>query len=314
MKNKFDFKDITLLPNYGIVSSRSECDTSVRFGKFDFKIPVVPANMECVIDANLAEKLAIGGYFYVMHRFGVSAISFVQRIKVNRLVSSVSIGVNEDSYNLVSDFKRLDLVPDFITIDIAHGHCAKMKRTIEFIKETIPETFIIAGNVCTPQAVIDLEEWGADSVKCGIAGGSACTTDPMTGFGNRGWQASMIEECAAVAKKPIIADGGIKRPSDITKSLVLGATMVMAGGILTGFSDSPGNLIEHDGKKLKEYWGSASEHQSGKKNRIEGKKNLIDYKDRSVFDELDFLKECLQSSISYAGGKNLDALLSVKYV
>ena len=105
MKNKFDFKDITLLPNYGIVSSRSECDTSVRFGKFDFKIPVVPANMECVIDANLAEKLAIGGYFYVMHRFGVSAISFVQRIKVNRLVSSVSIGVNEDSYNLVSDFK-----------------------------------------------------------------------------------------------------------------------------------------------------------------------------------------------------------------
>lgn len=313
MKNKFDFKDITLLPNYGVVSSRSECDASVNFGNFNFKIPVVPANMECVINENLAEKLASEGYFYVMHRFDVNALSFVKKMKTLNLISSISIGVNEDSFRLIGQLKTLNLVPDFITIDIAHGHCIKMKKTIEFIKTTLPETFIIAGNVCTPQAVIDLEEWGADSVKCGIAGGSACTTDPMTGFGNRGWQASMIAECAAVAKRPIIADGGIKRPSDITKSLVLGATMVMAGGILTGFSDSPGNLIEHDGKKLKEYWGSASEHQSGKRNRIEGKKNLIEYKDRSVFDELIFLKECLQSSISYGGGNNLDALLSVKY-
>jgi len=313
MKNKFDFKDITLLPNYGIVSSRSECDTSVNFGKFNFKIPVVPANMECVIDEQLAIKLATGGYFYVMHRFGINALSFVRKMKTLNLISSISIGVNEDSYGLLTQLRNFDLIPDFITIDIAHGHCIKMKKTIEFIREIMPETFIIAGNVCTPEGVMALEDWGADSVKCGIAGGSACTTDPMTGFGNRGWQASMIEECCAVAKKPIVADGGVKRPSDITKSLVLGATMVMAGGILTGFSDSPGNLIEHDGKKLKEYWGSASEHQSGKTNRVEGKKNLIEYKDRSVFDELGFIKECLQSSISYAGGNNLDALLLVEY-
>ena len=314
MEKKFDFKDITLLPNYGIVSSRSECNTSVKFGNFEFKIPVVPANMECVIDEKLAIPLAVNGYFYIMHRFGTDAVSFVRNMKKTNLLTSISIGVNQDSYDVITELKKLNLVPDFVTIDIAHGHCIKMKKTIEFIKNTMPETFIIAGNVCTPEAVMALEEWGADSVKCGIAGGSACTTDPMTGFGNRGWQASMIQECSLVARNPIIADGSVKRPSDIIKSLVLGATMVMAGGILTGFSDSPGNLVEYDGKKFKEYWGSASEHQSGKTNRVEGKKNLIEYKDKSLFHELDFLKECLQSSISYAGGNNLDALLSVKYV
>lgn len=146
-----------------------------------------------------------------------------------------------------------------------------------------------------------------------IVHNSACTTFPSTGFGSRNCQASIVNSCSNLGID-VIADGGIKCPGDITKSLVLGATMVMVGSMLSGFRESPGNIIEVNGLYKKEFWGSASEYQSGKKNRIEGKKILIDYKDKSLLDEMIYLEECLESSLSYAGGETIECLKSVKWI
>jgi GMP reductase len=90
--------------------------------------------------------------------------------------------------------------------------------------------------------------------------------------------------------------------------------MVMVGGMLSGFKDSPGHLVNVDGKSKKEFWGSASQFQSGKSNRIEGTKLLIDYKDRSILDEMKYLEECIQSSISYGGGTDLSCFNQVKWI
>lgn len=314
MNNKFDFKDINLIPELCVVNSRSECDTSVIFGKHNFNLPVIPANMECVINYDIAEKLARNNYFYIMHRFIKDTIGFVTLMNYKKLMTSISIGVNQSDCALLYSIRQRGLNIDYITIDIAHGHALTVKAMITYIKLLFPETFIIAGNVCTPEAVIDLESWGADSVKVGISGGSGCTTFQNTGFGNRGYQASMIQDCARVAQKPIIADGGIKQPGDITKALVMGATMVMTGGMMSGFKDSPGEIIFKDNNvKYKEFWGSASMYQSGKTNRIEGTKNLVLYKDKTILEELVFLQECLQSSISYGGGNDLSILNTVKW-
>lgn len=310
---KFDFEDINLLPKLCQVDSRSECDTSINFGGNRFKLPVVPANMQSVIDEALALKLAQNGFFYILHRFDVDVVKFISQMKKLNLITSISIGVNQDSYALIEELIDIDMIPDYITIDIAHGHAIKMKRMLEFLKSKKIKSFLIAGNVSTKEAVSDLEEWGADAVKVGIGPGSACTTWPSTGFGSRNCQASTIWECSQGAKVPIVADGGIRVPADITKSLVLGASMIMIGGMLTGFKDSPGHLIDVDGKKKKEFWGSASQFQSGKTNRIEGKKILIDYKDKSILDEMVYLEECLQSSISYAGCKDLNGLSLVNW-
>ena len=77
----FDYEDIQLIPNKSIVQSRSECDTSVEFGGRTFKMPVVPANMQTILDEPLAEKLAAEGYFYIMHRFDEAArIPFIKRM------------------------------------------------------------------------------------------------------------------------------------------------------------------------------------------------------------------------------------------
>jgi GMP reductase len=320
MINKFDFEDINLVPKKCVVDSRSECNTSVSLGKFKFKLPVVPANMECVIDEHIASTLASNGYFYIMHRFGLNPIDFIKKMKSKKLVSSISLGVNKDSYETIDEIvlanqvSGTDYTPDFVTIDIAHGHSIKMEKMLKYIKEKLPNTFVIAGNVSTSTAVMELENWGADAVKVGIGPGSACTTWPTTGFGSRNCQASTIMECARVAKRPIISDGGIRVPGDIAKSIVLGATMVMVGGMLSGFKDSPGHLVNVDGKNKKEFWGSASQFQSGKSNRIEGTKILIEYKDRYVVDEMKYLEECLQSSISYGGGSELNSLHNVRWI
>lgn len=315
---KFDFNDITLIPQFSYVESRSNCDTSCTFGKHKFKLPIVPANMESIIDTSLAIKLAKEGYFYILHRFNIDEVSFVKTMKEMGLVSSISVGVNDDSYELIDELISKDLEPDFITIDIAHGHSIKMKKMVTHIKNQMLNTFLIGGNICTPEAVTDLTEWGCDAVKCGIGGGSACTTYHSTGFGNRGWQANMIKECSEVSKVPIIADGSIKEHCDITKSLVLGASMVMVGGMLSGYNDSPGEKVKNivDGHWYKEFWGSASSSQSGKTNRIEGIRKLVPYKEVSVFEKLREIEESLQSSISYAGGNpsNLSCLSFVEYV
>ncbi len=310
---KFDFEDINLVPKICIVDSRSECDTSVKLNQHTFNLPVIPANMECVINVDIAIKLAKAGYFYVMHRFGVNPVEFTKIMKNNGLISSISLGVNEDSYKWVDELKS-NVTPDFITIDIAHGHSKKMEKMLKYIKQHLPKSFVIAGNVSTPDGVYCLDIWGADAIKVGIGPGYSCTTWPTTGFGSRNCQASTILNCSKSTDKPIIADGGIRVPGDISKSLVLGATMVMIGGMLAGFKDSPGHLVNFDGKNKKEFWGSASSFQSGKSNRIEGTKLLIDYKDRSILDEMNYLKECLQSSISYGGGKDLESLKKVSWI
>jgi GMP reductase len=332
---KFDFEQINLIPQKCIVESRSECDTSVKLGNFTFKMPVIPANMECVIDHSLALELGKKGYFYIMHRFltAEEILNFITLTNsMNELANpeykvpvSISVGVNQDSYDLIDALSYVwhplrqrcligdNFNVDFITIDIAHGHSIKMEKMIKYIREKLPNVFIIAGNVSTLEAVKDLAEWGADAAKVGIGPGSACTTWPATGFGSRNCQASTILECSKYYL-PIIADGGIRVPADIAKSIVLGATMVMLGGMMSGFKDSPGNLIDVNGQKKKEFWGSASQFQSGKSNRIEGTKYLIDFKDRSILDEMIYLKECLQSSISYGGGNNLSSLKNVKWV
>ena len=310
---RFDYNDINLEPKMCIVDSRSECDTSVVLGSNRFKMPITPANMECVINEELAIKLASNGYFYVMHRFDVDQIAFIEKMRNRNLFSSISIGVNDDSYELVEEISDRGLSPDYITIDIAHGHAIKMKRMLQFLREKLPNTFRIAGNVSTQEAVKDLTEWGANAIKVGIGPGRSCTTYPATGFGSRNCQASIIDECSNISAVPIIADGGIRVPGDIAKSVVLGATMVMVGGMLSGLKDSPGCVVEIGEKKYKEYWGSASSFQSGKTNRIEGKKTLIELKDKTFLEELKYLEECLQSSISYGGGNKLDDLNGVSW-
>jgi GMP reductase len=309
----FDYENILLLPRRCRVGSRAECDPSTTFGGRKFRLPVVPANMKTVIDAHIARWLAEHGYFYILHRFDVDAVAFARQMRDAGLFVSISIGVRADDAATIDQLAAEGVGADYITIDIAHGHADSVQRMIGHIKHKLPEAFVIAGNIGTPEAVIDLESWGADATKLGIGPGKVCITRMKTGFGTGGWQLSALKWCARVATKPIIADGGIREHGDIAKSVRFGAAMVMIGSMLAGHEESPGKTVEVDGALYKEYYGSASEFNKGLRRNVEGKRILEPVKGRLV-DTLKEMEEDLQSSISYAGGTVLADIRKVNYV
>ena len=310
----FDYEDIQLIPNKCIVKSRSECDTSIQFGKFKFEMPVVPANMQTVLDEDLSVWLAENGYFYVMHRFDEAArIPFIKKMREKGLFSSISVGITHREYDFVQTLADEKLDPEYITIDIAHGHSDQVIKMIKHIKTLLPETFVIAGNVATPEAVRELENAGADATKVGVGPGKVCTTKLKTGFGTGGWQLAALHNCSKAARKPLIADGGIRDHGDIAKSVRFGASMVMVGSLFAGHDESPGDLIEEDGKMFKEYFGSASAYQKGEYKNVEGKRIVVPHKG-PISATLNEMKQDLQSSISYAGGRDLESIRKVDYV
>ncbi len=309
----FDYDNILLLPRKCRVESRSECDASVTLGQRKFRIPVMPANMKTVINEPLCRWLAQNGFFYVMHRFDIDNVAFVQRMHAAGVFASISLGVKAPDMATVEALAASGEVPDYITIDIAHGHADSVQRMVRLIKDKLPGAFVIAGNVGTPEAVIDLENWGADATKVGIGPGKVCITRMKTGFGTGGWQLSALKWCARVATKPIIADGGIREHGDIAKSIRFGATMVMIGSMLAGHEESPGQTVEVDGKLYKEYYGSASDFNKGEYRHVEGKRILEPIKGR-LADTLTEMEQDVQSSISYAGGRTLMDIRKVNYV
>ena len=309
----FDYDNILLLPRKCRVQSRAECDTSVTLGNRSFRLPVVPANMKTVVNESICEWLASNGYFYVMHRFDLDNLKYVRDCATKGMFASVSLGVKQADYDTVNAWRAEGLAPEYITIDIAHGHSDNVQRMISHLKEHMPSAFVIAGNVGTPEAVIDLETWGADATKVGIGPGKVCITKLKTGFGTGGWQLSALKWCARVATKPIIADGGIREHGDIAKSIRFGASMVMIGSMLAGHEESPGQTVEVDGRLFKEYYGSASDFNKGEYKHVEGKRILEPIKGQ-LKDTLREMQEDLQSSISYAGGTKLMDVRKVNYV
>ena len=309
----FDYDNILLLPRKCRVESRSECDTSVELGGRTFKLPVVPANMKTVLDEKICTFLAENGYFYVMHRFDLDNVAFTKEMQAKGLFASISLGVKQPDYDTVDRFVAEGICPEYITIDIAHGHADSVRNMIQYLKAKIPAAFVIAGNVGTPEAVIDLENWGADATKVGIGPGKVCITKLKTGFGTGGWQLSALKWCARVATKPIIADGGIRSHGDIAKSIRFGATMVMIGSLFAGHEESPGKTVEVDGQLYKEYYGSASDFNKGEYKHVEGKRILEPVKGK-LADTLIEMQQDVQSSISYSGGKKLMDIRKVNYV
>lgn len=347
MKYGLSYQDIVLIPKFSYLETRSAAKTNISFGGKKFKLPIQPANMVCCIDNKLASWLSENEYFYTMHRFNGKVNKkdlkwFIKKANEEKWKNvSISIGVQTEDIELIRWVAESHLMIDFLTIDIAHGHSINTKSMLKLIHQTFKtfRPFIIAGNIGTPEAVQDLESWGADATKIGLAYGRACITKNKTGFATPMF--STILECSKVATKPIIADGSISENGDIAKALVAGATMVMAGSMFAACKDSPAeniyaskieNLVylKDDGlfpknsvtgyrciedKEIileKKYFGSASEHNGNIKN-IEGKEVIIPCNGMTYIEKFNEIKSDLQSAISYAGGKDLEAFKMVDY-
>jgi len=222
-----------------------------------------------------------------------------------RLLAAAAVGIDYERVNSL-----LKAGCDLIVIDTAHGHNEKV---IQFVKK-IKNDFgcdVIAGNIATKEAAADLISAGADCVKVGVGPGSICTTRIVAGVGVP--QLTAIADVADVSKGNayVIADGGIRYPSDIAKSIAVGADAIMMGNILAGTDEAPGDVVLMEGKKYKKYRGMGSKaatadryFQKSSKFVPEGVEGLVPYKG-SVSDIIFSFVGGLRSSMGYVGAKNI---------
>jgi IMP dehydrogenase len=170
-----------------------------------------------------------------------------------RLRVGAAVGVGPDAWERAGAL--VDAGVDVLVVDTAHGHSAAVPEMVRRVKSEL-DVEVIAGNVATAAATEALVEAGADAVKIGVGPGSICTTRVVAGVGVP--QITAIYECARDATVPIIADGGMTSSGDIAKALASGADSIMAGSLLAGTDESPGEVVLHQGERFKEYRGMGS--------------------------------------------------------
>ncbi|HLB17529.1 MAG TPA: IMP dehydrogenase [Gaiellaceae bacterium] len=173
-----------------------------------------------------------------------------------RLRVGAAVGVGPDSWERAEAL--VDAGVDVLVVDTAHGHSASVPEMVRRIKSEL-DVEVVAGNVATAEAVEALIEAGADAVKAGVGPGSICTTRVVAGVGVP--QITAIYDCAAAAARhgvPLVADGGMTSSGDIAKAIAAGADCVMAGSLLAGTDESPGDVVLHQGERFKEYRGMGS--------------------------------------------------------
>lgn len=244
-----------------------------------------------------------------------------------RLRVAAAVGVTVDILERVEQL--VDNNVDAIVIDTAHGHSKGVIEAIKKTREAFKKIEIVAGNVGTGEAALDLVKAGSDAVKVGIGPGSICTTRVIAGVGIP--QLSAIYDVAKALKKtniPVIADGGLRYSGDIVKAIAAGAHSVMAGSLFAGVEESPGETIIYQGRKFKAYrgMGSIEAMQKGSKDRYfqdveddikklvpEGIAARVPFKG-NLSEVIYQILGGLRAGMGYCGAKNIQELMEAKFI
>ena len=323
MKRCLSYDDVLIIPSRSDIESRSMPNTSAEFCGINLKIPLISSPMDTVTDGSFANELNRLGGIGIVHRFMSNSdqASEVLQIEDTRK-RSFAVGVGD------KEFDRLNYICDaigeenlgFVNIDVANGFSTLCKNMISNIKNRYPNLKVIAGSVATEDGYRYLADNGADAVRVGIGGGSICKTRIMTGIGLPTFHS--ILECNKArrdkhfyTKVPIIADGGIRYPSDVVKALVAGADLVMCGKIFAETEESCGyHFVGEDGESYKFYRGMASkevqvEKRGGLKEGTcaEGVQTVLKIKG-SLSDILSEYSGGLKSAMTYVNALDLEEL------
>ena len=316
MRVGLSFDDVLLEPRYSEIKSRSEIDIGSSLGEgLKFEVPIITAPMDTVTETSMAVCMGMNGALGVIHRYNSieEQTSLVRKSMSNLVKVGAAIGVQGDYLE-----RAVELVESGVSVlclDVAHGHHVLVKDALKELSRRLPSRIhLMAGNVATKDAFYDLADWGANSVRVGIGGGSICSTRIQTGHGVPTLQS--VFDCAGAADDTdvrLIADGGIKNSGDMVKALAAGADFVMAGSLFSGTKDTPGNIIETTNGKYKVYRGMASKEAQrdwkGSVSSREGISTHVRYKG-STENVLEELVVGIRSGFSYSGARNLLELQS----
>lgn len=312
MNKTYSYDDVLLSPQYSDIRSRSEIDISTDLGNgVVLQLPVLASPMDTISEGAMGNAMARVGGAAIIHRYNTTKEQLDQINKVNapRIIGG-AIGISGDYLERAQELVACGA--DFLCVDVAHGHHIMMKEALWELRLLFGDSYhIMAGNVATLQGINDLADWGADSVRCNIGGGSICSTRIQTGHGLPGLQT--IIECAKTDRDvKIIADGGIKNSGDMVKALAAGADAVMVGSLLAGTTETPGEVfMDAQGTRWKTYRGMASKEAQvdwrGKYSSFEGVATRVPHRG-SADAILEDLEKGIRSGFSYTGARNLRQL------
>ena len=311
MERTICFDDVLLQPQYSDIKSREEISLDTELGKeINLKVPIISAPMDTVTEEVMASSIGKLGGLGIVHRYNTVPMQCRAVEKCEQGVTvGAAVGVKGDYIERAQEL--VGAGAKVICIDIAHGDHVLMRNALDKLTAELPAwVHIMAGNVATAGGFKRLADWGADSVKVGIGGGSICSTRVHTGHGIPTLQS--VFDCAEVADQmnvKMIADGGIKNSGDIVKALGAGADSVMLGSLLAGTAESPGFVASvPGGERKKIYRGMASkeaqQNWKGSTSSLEGISTYVKYKG-SLRDVMGELRVGIRSGFSYSGAKNL---------
>ena len=318
MKKTLSYDDVLLVPQYSNIKSRSEVSIETNLGNgLVLTAPVLSSPMDTISEAPMAVAMGNFGGAAVVHRYNTiqeqAALVRMAHDIAENINIGAAIGVSDDF--LLRSKILVQAGANFLCVDVAHGHHILMKEALSTLrKEFGNDLHIMAGNVATLEGVNDLSDWGADSVRCNIGGGSICSTRIQTGHGLPGFQT--IVECAKTDRNvSIIADGGLKTSGDMVKAIAAGADAVMCGSMFSGTDETPGKIIEEsDGTRWKIYRGMASKEAQlnwrGKYASHEGVSARVPYRG-NIQRLLDDIERGIRSGFSYSGARNIAELQSI---
>jgi IMP dehydrogenase len=314
VKNSLSYDDVLLVPQYSDIESRTEINLTTDMGNgLVFSLPIISSPMDTISESSMITAMSDLGAGGIIHRYNTidEQCRMIKDVKNKRTVGA-AIGISGDNIDRAASV--ITAGATFLCVDVAHGHHVKMKNTLETLrKEFGDHIHIMAGNVATLQGINDLADWGADSVRCNIGGGSICSTRIQTGHGVPGLET--IFDCAKTDRDvKIIADGGIKNSGDIVKAFAAGADAVMCGSLFAGTLESPGEVFEESsGTKWKVYRGMASKEAQinwkGNYSSYEGVSTRVPFRG-SVKDILSDLERGIRSGLSYSGARTIPELAS----
>jgi IMP dehydrogenase len=294
------YDDVLLLPDSSEVVP-SEVNTATHLTRnIALAIPLVSSAMDTVTESEMAIAMAKAGGIGIIHRnLPIEAqVTHVKLVK-NVGLAGAAVGVGDDGFARAQAL--IEAGVDVVVVDTAHGHHRAVLDAIERIKKFSAITEIIGGNVATRAGAQALINAGADAVKVGVGPGSICTTRVVAGVGVP--QITAILEASKACGKagiPLIADGGLQYSGDIVKALVAGANSVMLGSLLAGCAESPGELVEIDGRKYKAYRGMGS--LGAMQSRGEQKSYSKDrYMQDDVLSEDKLVPEGIEGRVVYSG-------------
>jgi IMP dehydrogenase len=310
MRETVTFDDVLLTPQYSEIESRSSIKLEFQMSKVSkLTLPIVSSPMDTVTESSMAQLLDNNGGIGIIHRYN-TVEEQVSLVKTSQNAGATNIGA---AIGVSGDFSKraeelYDAGANILCLDIAHGHHILMKRAIAEIRNTLGSSVhIMAGNVATLAGFNDLADWGADSIRVGVGGGSICSTRIVTGHGIPTLQ-SVLDCSRSDREAMLIADGGIKQTGDVVKAIAAGADMVMLGSMLAGTDESPGETFYVDGVKSKAYRGMASAAAQidwrGHVASEEGVSHRVTAKG-AVSNILKSIEKALRSGMSYTGAKSL---------